>query len=366
MSMRRRVAFIACLLLFAVASAGCGGSAASEATADARRTVVDATGRTVVLPARIERIGCLTGAAFEKTALVGVADKVVVRQATFPPWMAQTHPRVAEIPTLRESHSPNLEQLLLLKPDLLFFWDAPEQAARIEQSGIVVVSPQQERKTIASTHEFLAQFKAEIDLYGRVFGGAAAARAQAWSDYVDQRVDYVKRRLASLPMEQRPRTYYVRGPDALTTHGPEQNISWLGELAGADMVVRHSTAKGIARLSFEQVLVWDPEVIFVGRQYSPELVLQDSHWQTIAAVDEGRVYVIPDGVFFWDGSSEGILLLQYLAQKLHPERFQDLDIRGEVRDYYARFYHYNLSEHELDLLLAGRGPNEKRQNKLNN
>jgi iron complex transport system substrate-binding protein len=107
-------------------------------------------------------------------------------------------------------------------------------------------------------------------------------------------------------------------------------------------------------------------VIFVGRQYSPELVLKDPRWQRVAAVRNGRVYVVPDGVFFWDSSSEGILLLQYLAGKLHPELFPDLDLGKEVRDYYARFYRYHLNGRELDLLLAGQGPDGQRRNGMNN
>jgi len=360
--MGRRTFLVSCMFAAWLAADGESANAASVAG----RRIVDATGRVVVLPARIERIGCLTGASFEKAALVGVADKVVLRQATFPPWMARVNPRVAEIPTIRDSHNPNIEELLNLKPDVLFFWDAPELVAKIESYGITVVSPQPERRPVATTKEFLARFKAEVDVYGRVFGGAAATRARAWSDYVDRRVRYVQERLSRLRPEQRPRTYYLRGPDALSTQGADQNISWLGEMAGADMVIRRSAAKGIAKVSQEQVLLWNPEVIFVGRQYSPELALKDPRWQPVAAVKSGRVYTIPDGVFFWDSSSEGILLLQFLAQKLHPELFQDMDMRKEVRDYYARFYQYAMSERDLDLLLAGKGPDGLRHNGMNN
>ncbi|HTH40730.1 MAG TPA: ABC transporter substrate-binding protein [Rhodocyclaceae bacterium] len=354
---RRLVVLLATLAMGAV-------HAGTEATSV--RTITDATGRTVVIPARVERIGCLTGASFEKAALVGAADKVVVRQATFPPWMAQVFPRVATVPTIQDSRNPNIEELLRLKLDALFFWDDPEKAARLAGYGIAVVFPQPEHQPVSSADAFLTRFKAEVDVYGRVLGGPAVDLARSWSDYVDRRVRYVRERLARLRPEQRPRTYYLRGPDALTTQGADQSISWLGELAGADMVVRHDEVKGIARISMEQVLVWNPEVIFVGRQYSPELVLKDPRWQRVAAVRNGRVYAVPDGVFFWDSSSEGILLLQFLAGKLHPELFPDLDLGKEVRDYYARFYRYRLNGRELDLLLAGQGPDGQRRNGMNN
>ena len=132
------------------------------------------------------------------------------------------------------------------------------------------------------------------------------------------------------------------------------------------MVVKYAEAKGIAEVSLEQILVWDPEVIFVGRQYSPDLVLKDPRWRDVSAVRTGRVQVIPDGVFYWDSSSEGVLLLQYMAKILHPALFQDIDLEREVRDYYRAFYGYPLSHEEVVRLLQGQGPDGQRRNPLNN
>jgi iron complex transport system substrate-binding protein len=370
--MTRRAFLVACLLVAGVAGSGermAYATAPTTLSAKAQpRRIVDSTGRAVTLPEHLERIGCLIGGAYEKAFLFGVADKVVVRAATSPPpWMTQTNPRAAEIPTMRDSHNPNIEELLRLKLDVLFFWDDPEQVARLERSGIVVVSPQlTNHKDFSSPEEFVARFKADVVSYGNTLGGPAAAKVRAWSDYVDQRVRYVQERLARLAPTQKPRTYYVRGPDALTTHGKEQNISWLGEMAGADMVVRRSSAQNIAKVSIEQIMLWNPEVIFVGRQYSPDIVLKDPRWRHIAAVKNGRVHVIPDGVFFWDGGSEGILLLQFLAQKLHPELFPDLDMRRETMNYYKNFYGYPMRPDEADRLLSGRGPDGQRHNSMNN
>jgi iron complex transport system substrate-binding protein len=63
--------------------------------------------------------------------------------------------------------------------------------------------------------------------------------------------------------------------------------------------------------------------------------------------------VIPGGVLFWDGGPESALLMLYYAKKVHPELFQDLDLRIEVQEYYKRFYNCNLSNDEADRLLLG-------------
>jgi len=42
------------------------------------------------------------------------------------------------------------------------------------------------------------------------------------------------------------------------------------------------------------------------------------------------VLPMPDGVFYWDGGPEGALLLtEFIAKLLHPDRFADLDMRAE-------------------------------------
>lgn len=338
----------------------------AAATASQQRRILDPSGRSVVMPARVERIGCMTGAAYEKAFLVGAADKIVVRAATYPPWMEQTNPAVRQIPVMLDTHHPNIEELLRLRPDVLFSWDDPALTRKLAASGLTVVAPQPRRANLKSVEDFIDLLKAEVMAYGEVMGGSAALQARRWAAYVDRMTQLVRARTSRLRDSEKPSVYYVRGPDALSTHGANENISWFGQMAGADMLVRRSGMSGIAQVSMEQIVVWNPEVIFVGRQYSPDLILRDPRWQQIRAVRSRRVHVIPDGVFYWDGSSEGILLLLYLAKTLHPALFADLDLRHEITDYYRRFYRYALSPRELDLMLAGRGPDGERRNEMNN
>lgn len=46
----------------------------------------------------------------------------------------------------------------------------------------------------------------------------------------------------------------------------------------------------------------------------------------------------------------------WLAKTLHPDRFRDLDIVKEMRDYYRQFYHYPLTAEEARLILAHQPP----------
>jgi iron complex transport system substrate-binding protein len=143
---------------------------------------------------------------------------------------------------------------------------------------------------------------------------------------------------------------------------------WYGEIAGANMVIKQSAAPQFGRgdVSIEEVLKWNPQVINISRQYSAKLITSDPRLRQIEAVRTGRVHELPEGVFYWDGSTEGVLMMLYLAKELYPERFPDLDLRHEFREYYARFYRYALSDDELDLMLQGKGPDGRRGNNMNN
>ena len=176
----------------------------------------------------------------------------------------------------------------------------------------------------------------------------------------------VRQRVATIPAAQRVRLFHVRGPGANHSQGQGSATYWYGVIAGADMVVRQHALVGKGEISMEELIRWNPQVVNVGRHYPASTVLDDPRWATISAVREHRVREMPEGVFYWDGSTEGVLLMLYLAKELYPQRFADLDLRREIHDYYARFYRTELSPHELDLMLAGRGPDGRRENRMRN
>ena len=123
----------------------------------------------------------------------------------------------------------------------------------------------------------------------------------------------------------------MRGPSSLNTQGAGSNTLWYGKLGGANMVIENQPLAGRGSVSMEDLVRWNPDVILVGRQYSLDLVFKDERWAGIAAVKNGRVYATPEGVFYWDGGPEGVLLMEFVAKLLYPERFAGLDMVAEVQ-----------------------------------
>ncbi len=363
---RRTLARCAAVVLscLAIASGGIMGDARASG-APAQRTITDMTGRSVELPAKVERVACLEVLCYQKLFMLGAAARAVVMTKTSAPWMLLTNPGVRAIEMIPPE--PDFEDLLLKHVDVAFFaYNADRTLKKLESLGIAGLVSQPVGRTPKTAEEFLDDAKRSVRLFGEVLGGEAEQRAEDWRRDLDRRVAFVSERLAGLPAERRLKVYYVRGPSALNTQGTGSNTFWYSRLGGANMVIENQPLAGRGSVSMEDLVRWNPDVVLVGRQYPLDLVLKDERWAGIAAVKNGRVHPTPEGVFYWDGGPEGVLLMEFIAKLLYPDRFAGLDLTAEVQDYYARFYSYRLSGEQAALLLQGRSPDGSRVNPMNN
>jgi iron complex transport system substrate-binding protein len=323
-------------------------------------TVTDLSGRTTVLPVTVNRVACLVGPSYEKVFLLGERNKIAivppfVKQM---PWAVRVIPNLSTIPDMASYQDPNLEELMARKVDVVFFWDYPKPLEKMVSSGIPVVVTQQSlsaEQRPSSIAQFRKTIKDEVTIFGNVLGPDARRRADDYNAYFDTKVDRILAVTSKIPASERPDIYYVRGPKALTTHGQYTYTDWWVQIAGGNLVSRNISQQ-VPEVSMEQVIAWDPDIIIMGRVNNTALILDDPKWKDIKAVKTGKVYVNPDGVMYWDYSSEGVLLMEYLAKTFHPDKFPDLDMRKEVKEYYSKFYTYNLTDDEADRILNHLAP----------
>jgi len=113
---------------------------------------------------------------------------------------------------------------------------------------------------------------------------------------------------------------------------------------------------GLAVVSIEQVLVWNPEIIVTIDQDFAANVMRDPQWAAVAAVRAGRVHLSPKLPFGWvdfPPSVNRLIGLWWLAKILYPAHFPE-DMRARTRDFYTRFYHVTPSDADIARVLAGR------------
>jgi iron complex transport system substrate-binding protein len=115
----------------------------------------------------------------------------------------------------------------------------------------------------------------------------------------------------------------------------------------------------LARVSLEQILLWNPEVIVTQDAAFARRVLSDPLWRGIAAVRERRVHCAPALPFGWLDGPPGINRLigvRWLLERLHPGHpaLRALEPFPEaVRRFYQSFYGASLAPQEVRRLLDG-------------
>jgi iron complex transport system substrate-binding protein len=322
-----------------------------EGDAQGTRSVTDRIGRTVKVPLEPKRIACFFGPSYEKVFLLGSGDKVAVMSIRQSPWAQKLNPNLKKVLLMPSYSDPDVERILELGIDLVFYWQFPQQIEKMLAAGIPVVCPLSGDKMTTSMETYIKRYKEEILFYGEVLGEHAREIANAYCAYYDKRIRKVLSITSKIPLSQRPKVYYIAGRNVFGTQGRYSLGHWVVEMAGGTLVSK-DLSHYIVDASMEQIIAWNPDIIIVGGFAPVDGIMTDSRWQTIRAVKEKKIYTAPEGVFYWGhGGSEVFLFVMYLAKTLHPDQFRELNLEQEVKDYYAQFYHYALSNDEVNRIL---------------
>jgi len=315
-------------------------------------SVSDGASRAVPVPARVERVfpagppAAILLYTLAPELLIGWprTNRPEEREFLLPD--VGGRPEVGRI--TGRGNTANLEVVLALKPDLILDVGSVNPtyvslAERVQQqTGIPYALLDGRFDGISPAYRTLGA------LIGRHAQGEAFARS------AEDIITTITRRIAAITPERRPRVYYARGPRGLETGlGGSINVETI-ELIARN--VAGGTRGGLANVSIEQVLLWDPELIITIDQDFAADVPNDPAWASIAALRTRRVRLSPKLPFGWvdfPPSVNRLIGLWWLAKILYPDLFPE-DLRALTRDFYSRFYHVTPNDMQIDRVLAGR------------
>jgi iron complex transport system substrate-binding protein len=315
--------------------------------------VTDAAGRAVPVPGHVERV--FPAGPPAAILLYTLAPELLIGwpRANRPEeceFMLADICRRPEVGRLTgRGNTANLEVVAGLAPDLILDVGSVREtfvslAERVQQQTGIPYALLDGR--LAATEESYRQ----LGLLVR-----RETRARELAEYVALTKNTVLDRITRVPLAQRPRVYYARGPRGLETGlAGSINVETI-EFLGARNVAA-SARGGLANVSLEQVLLWNPEVIITIDQDFAASVESDPSWRSITAVRRGRVHLSPKLPFGWvdfPPSVNRIVGLWWLAKMLYPDHFHE-DLRPITREFYARFYHVKLTHDQIERVLAGR------------
>jgi iron complex transport system substrate-binding protein len=315
-------------------------------------TVTDVTGRAITIPDKVERIFAAGPPAaillytLAPELLLGWTRSLEPTQCAFLGPGACDKPEVGRL--TGRGNTTNLEVLLNLKPDLVL------DVGTINDTYISLASRVQEQSGIP--YALLdGRFDAVAPLYRKL--GELTRRpdqAEGFARYAEDTIKTIKSRIDTIPEAQRPRVYYGRGPNGLETGlGGSINVESI-EFLGAHNVAAERRG-GLATVSVEQVLAWNPEVIITIEPAFAAAVKTEPVWAPITAVQTGRIYLSPRLPFGWvdfPPSVNRLIGLWWLAKALYPAQFPE-EIRPLALDFYKQFYHLTPTDAQMDSVLAG-------------
>jgi iron complex transport system substrate-binding protein len=295
-------------------------------------TLVDMADRVVTVPRPIERVVTAWLPAVRDVVILGAADKLVGIDSYTAKrgevlFCVQAHPELMDLPVVGSHSEPNVEAILELKPDVVFFYSAyPGVTDSIqEQTGIPVVCLRYvEPSEFGRTYESL---RLAAEILGK------EDRAEWLISYVEDKLDPISKITNEIPEEEKPKVYALvwRGITNTMIYAP---IEWAG---GNNVAKEYLLSHGLesAQINPEQVIVWNPDVIFLNRP--AELLEVHPGLEVTKAVKEGKVYTI-FGPYICHDLIQLVAETYYMAKLLHPDKFQDLDVEKEANKMFKEVY----------------------------
>jgi len=315
--------------------------------------VVDSSGREIRPPAKVERVyaagppASLLVFAIAPHKLAGWTRALRPNEAPFFP------ERYAQLPELGRltgrGNTANVEVVLQARTDLIV--DVGTTSASLASLASQV--QEQTKIPYALFDGRIESTPATLRALGRLMGDEAAAdKLAAW---YENELKQARQRVARASTH--PLVYYGRGASGLQTGGQGSITVEILDFLGARNAAAEARS-GLATVAFEQVLLWDPEVILTTDPGYWASVWTDARWRTVKAVAARRVYLSPNLPFGWFDFPPGanrLLGIWWAGKLLYPREFADLDLRARVSEFHRLFYHRGPSDAQLDALLGEPG-----------
>ena len=392
--MKKRIAMLLALIMLVSLLAGCGNQSAAPAATEAPAQsepaaesaapaeaetpaepeapttieVTDMKGRTVTLPADVQRV-VVTFNMEEYFAVAGDEgiDKLVGwshkywegrRQDAYDAFTA-VYPQLADIPDVGYNGDISIEAIISLQPDVVL--------ASSTGANYNALEPAFENLSAAGIECVFFDFHAQtvekhcdsVKLLGTILG--QEERAGEIADFYTEQMALVTDRLADLPDEARPRVYmeFSMGPGQYGGTWSEQMWGALIRTCGGTNIAAGMEGASV-EIAPEQVISSNPEVIIftcspredvsdnVVLGYGADEALAREHldaykaregWADLDAVKNERM-----GALYHDLSRHifDFAGAQFLAKQIQPELFEDMDPEANLAEFFERFMPVDL------------------------
>ncbi|MDQ1251410.1 MAG: iron complex transport system substrate-binding protein [Euryarchaeota archaeon] len=363
--MRGKICTILLLSLLVLAVAFCGCAEKTNLQAVQNSSVVqnssttqitDMLGRQLTVPANISSV---VATSPPSTILVFMLapEKVVgwnFRNNFTQPFMDEKYYNLPIIGGWFGTQTGNYETIINMHPDIViegYTTDGKIQEAierRQESFGSIPVV------AINDSIIFVTQSDPTIEYAGKLLN--CTDQAEKLIKFRSSVLSEINSTVKGIPQDKKVRVYYAEGPKGLMTDPSGSQHSQVIDICGGINVAdcQLTPGNGMTQVSMEQIVNWNPEVIITSSPQFYTSVYSDPLWAGLDAVKNKRVYLAPQNPFCWIDRPQGphlIIGTAWTAKMLYPDLFKDMDLSKLTREFYSEFFHYNLTDKELNMLL---------------
>ena len=323
------------------------------------REFTDDLGRTVILPEKVERIA-LSGTLAQLYVMPLCQEKLVGYASQFSKDAESFFPKsVTSLPYLGRLYDGNggtmdAESLLSVNPDVIIdIGEAKKNMAEdfdkySEITGIPYVHINATVQTAANAYLRLGELTGDI------------AKARKLSDWCEETYSEVCSIMNKVDADNvRKSILFCLGNDGLNVIAEKSfhamSINIVSDNAAK---IENPVSSNLGNtVSFEQIMLWDPEVIIFGTQQAYETATKTNQdvWKHLKSIQSGNYYMMPSIPYGWLSAPPSVqhyLGLIWLCSILYPD-YCTYNLEEKVTEFYSLFYSYNLSHEEYKKILAG-------------
>ena len=311
-----------CMSLFA----GCSSSVETSNT----RTITDSKGRQVEIPEKVESIVCVGVGALRYTCYMGATNLVVgvedyeTREGMSRLYNYVNFGKFKNLPVIGTNGQPYVEEIMNVAPQVIVM----SQYASVDADDLqnktgtpVVVVPGSDTTLDDGAYE-------TIRIMGQLY--SMESRANELTDYLKGIQKDLDDSTKNIPDSDKP-SVYVGGVSFKGHHGFEGTEADYGlfALIHANNLADTTGQNGAFSIDLEQVLQWDPDVIFVDfngmNLIKDDYAKNPDYYNSLTAVKEGKVY---SQIPFRSSASNletALADAYYAACTMYPDQFKDVD-----------------------------------------
>ncbi|MBF4692374.1 ABC transporter substrate-binding protein [Fusibacter ferrireducens] len=318
------------------------------------KVIVDSMDREVRVPLEPQRVACLFTNTGHIMTMLGSGDKIVAVSNGLKrdKLLHEIAPSIKEAALVKVSGAVNFEELLKQNVDLVIMpSDMYADDALVKQFNKYKIP------FIVTQFDSIETQQDLVMMLGEVFN--AQEEAALYNAMYDEIRALVNDCIKDIPAEQRLRVYHALNEATNTVplgSLPEEFMKISGglEVSLKDQLIQDND-KYYA--SLEQIIAWNPEVIFCNEDGVDQYILEKDQWQMIDAVKNHRVYIMPTGISRWGHTTsiETPLAMMWVAKTLYPEACETLDLKAYTQAFYRDLFEYELTDEAYDSIIDGRG-----------